>query len=47
MNKNVIGIILIILAVIAVWWGWGKLQPYINQGGDVPAEATTDTMPLM
>lgn len=43
MNKNIVGIILIILAVLAVWWGWGKMQPYLNTGGDAPIEETTGT----
>lgn len=47
MNKNIVGIILIVLALAAVYfYGWPKLQPYINQGGDVPAEETTSPMML-
>jgi hypothetical protein len=49
MNKNIVGIILIVLALLAVYfYGWPKLQPYLNQGGgDVPAEGTTETMPMI
>lgn len=34
MNKNIVGIILIVLALLAVWfYGWPKLKPYIQTGG--------------
>lgn len=40
MNKNIVGIILIVLALLAVYfYGWPKIQPYLNTGGDV------ETMP--
>ena len=42
MNKNIVGIILIILALAAVWfYGWPKLQPYINTGGTPEGGETT------
>ena len=45
MNKNVVGIILIVLALVAVYfYGWPKLQPYLNQGG---GEAEQTTAPEM
>lgn len=34
MNKNVTAIILLVLAALAVWYGWGKLKPYVDTGGD-------------
>ena len=38
MNKNIVGIILIVLALLAVYfYGWPKIQPYLNTGGDVEA----------
>lgn len=48
MNKNIVGIILIILAGLAIWWGWGKMKPYMDTGGDVTVEETTGTaeMPM-
>ena len=40
MNKNIVGIILIVLALLAVYfYGWPKLQPYLNTGG-APEETT-------
>ncbi len=29
MNKKVVGVILIILALGLGWWAWGKIQPYV------------------
>ena len=41
MNKNIVGIILIILALLAVYfYGWPKLQPYLGSG-DSSGEPTT------
>jgi hypothetical protein len=47
MNKNVVGIILIILAVVLVGlYAWPKLKPYFSTpaGPGGPAEGTT--MPI-
>ncbi len=41
MNKNITVIILLVLAALAVWWGWGKIQPYLNTGGDTTIDTTT------
>ncbi len=47
MNKNVVGIILIILAVVAVYFGWKQMKPYLDVGGDVVEETTgTAEMPM-
>ncbi len=50
MNKNVVGIILIVLAlVLGYFYGWPKLQPYLNQPEVGPAGApgeTTSTAPI-
>lgn len=44
MNKNVIGIILFILAgALVYFYGWPKIQPYLNLGG-TPQEVTTGPM---
>lgn len=45
MNKNIVGIILIILALAAVYfYGWPKIQPYLNQGG---GEGEVTSAPMM
>lgn len=45
MNKNIVGVILIILALLAVYfYGWPRLQPYLGTG-DAGSE-TTATAPL-
>jgi len=47
MNKNIVGIILIILALVAVWlYGWPKMQPYLNTGGG-EVEQTTGPQPMI
>lgn len=40
MNKNISLIILIFLAALAIWWGYGKMKPYLNTGG-----SATETLP--
>jgi len=40
MNNKVAAVILLILAVVAVWWGWGKLKPYMNTGGGETEQVT-------
>lgn len=45
MNKNITVIILLVLAAVAVWWGWGKLQPYMNTGGDTTIDPTLPATP--
>lgn len=42
MNKNVTAIILLVLAVVAVWYGWTKLKPYMSTGGDTSTEMPAD-----
>jgi hypothetical protein len=43
MNKNIVVIILIILAGAAIYfYGWPKLQPYLNTGG---GEGTEQSLP--
>lgn len=47
MNKNIVGIILIVLAIALVWfYGWPKLQPYLNTGGG-DVDMTTAPMPMI
>lgn len=47
MNKNIVGIILIILALLAVYfYGWPKLQPYLGGGDEAPGE-TSGTAPMI
>ncbi len=44
MNKNVVAIIVIVLAAAALWYGYGKMKPYMATGGDdgdVGVEETT------
>jgi hypothetical protein len=36
MNKTVTGIILIVVAAVAVWWAWGKLKPYVAPAPAAP-----------
>jgi hypothetical protein len=48
MNKNVVGIILIIIALALVWfYGWPKMKPYISPP-EVPTNTgpTTGTIPI-
>ena len=45
MNKNIVVIILLVLAGAAVYfYGWPKLQPYLNTGGE-PAGPVEDVDP--
>ena len=47
MNKNIVGIVLIIVAAALVYFfAWPKLQPYMNTGGDA-GEMTTSPVGMI
>lgn len=39
MNKKVVGVILIVLAIVLGWYAWGKIQPYFAPVPEAPAPA--------
>ncbi len=38
MNKKVVGVILIIVALVLGWWAWGQMKPYLAPPPAGPVE---------